>query len=97
MIRGDSTDYELLEKWSKGFDCQGFKSCEIGVREGLGSKIIMDNVVNNYIHVGVDPYGNLNTNIMIIRHTLVITQIMRDTMLNDFKPYRNQGKFVFVI
>jgi hypothetical protein len=40
MIRGDSTDYELLEKWSKGFDCQGFKSCEIGVREGLGSKLL---------------------------------------------------------
>ena len=51
MIRGDSTDYELLTKWSKGFDCQGFKSCEIGVREGLGSKIIIDNVLNNYIHV----------------------------------------------
>jgi hypothetical protein len=59
MIRGDSSDYELLSKWTKGFDCQGYKSCEIGVREGLGSKIIMDNVVNNYIHVGVDPYGNL--------------------------------------
>jgi hypothetical protein len=25
----------------------------------LGSKIIMDNVRNNYIHVGVDPYGDL--------------------------------------
>ena len=36
MIKGDSTDYELLKKWTKGFDCQGFKSCEIGVREGLG-------------------------------------------------------------
>jgi hypothetical protein len=35
------------------------RSCEIGVREGLGSKIIMDNVRNNYIHVGVDPYGDL--------------------------------------
>ena len=58
MIRGDSSEYDLLEKWAKGFDCQGYKTCEIGVREGLGSKIIMDNVVNNYIHVGVDPYGD---------------------------------------
>jgi hypothetical protein len=56
MIRGDSSDYDLLEKWTKDFDCQGYKTCEIGVREGLGSKIIMDNVRNNYIHVGVDPY-----------------------------------------
>ena len=37
MIQGDSIEYELLEKWSKDFDCQGHYSCEIGVRAGLGS------------------------------------------------------------
>jgi hypothetical protein len=95
MIRGDSTDYELLDKWTKGFDCNGYKTCEIGVREGLGSKIIIDNTINSYIHVGVDPYGNLeyqhydNTG----AYTCDYTDEMRDTMLNDFKPYRNQGKF----
>ena len=95
MIRGDSSDYELLDKWTKNFDCNGYKTCEIGVREGLGSKIIMDNVVNNYIHVGVDPYGNLeyqhydNTG----AYTCDYTDEMRDTMLNDFLSYRNQGKF----
>ena len=104
MIRGDSAEYELLEKWSKNFDCQGYKTCEIGVREGLGSKIIMDNVVNNYIHVGVDPYGDL-----VYQHcddqpdrtwqgfekgvAPTYPDSMRDTMLHDFKPYRNQGKF----
>lgn len=95
MIRGDSKDYELLEKWTKGFDCQGYKTCEIGVREGLGSKIIMDNVVNNYIHVGVDPYGNLK-----YQHyddgpayTADYTDEMRDALLYDFKQYRNAGKF----
>ena len=104
MIRGDSADYDLLEKWSKGFDCQGYKSCEIGVREGLGSKIIMDNVINNYIHVGVDPYGDL-----VYQHNddqadrtwqgfekgvaPTYPDSMRDTMLYDFKPYRNEGKF----
>ena len=105
MIRGDSTDYDLLEKWTKGFDCQGYKSCEIGVREGLGSKIIMDNVINNYIHVGVDPYGDLE-----YQHcddqadrkwegfekgvAPTYPDSMRDTMLHDFKSYRNEGKFV---
>jgi len=95
MIKGDSSDYELLEKWTKGFDCQGHKTCEIGVREGLGSKIIMDNVVNNYIHVGVDPYGNLEYQHYdhTGEYTCDYTDEMRDTMLNDFKPYRNQGKF----
>ena len=38
MIQGDSIEYELLTKWSKDFDCKGYYSCEIGVREGLGSK-----------------------------------------------------------
>ena len=104
MIRGDSTDYDLLEKWTKGFDCQGYKTCEIGVREGLGSKIIMDNVVNNYIHVGVDPYGDLeyqHCDDQADRQWIgyepgvapTYPDSMRDTMLHDFKPYRNQGKF----
>jgi len=84
-----------LDKWTKNFDCMGYKSCEIGVREGLGSKIIMDNVLNNYIHVGVDPYGNLKYQHYddTGEYTCDYTDDMRDTMLNDFKPYRNQGKF----
>jgi len=95
MIRGDSTDYDLLDKWTKDFDCQGYKTCEIGVREGLGSKIIMDNVRNNYIHVGVDPYGNLEYQHYddTGAYTCDYTDDMRDTMLKDFLPYRNQGKF----
>jgi len=105
VIDGDSSEYELLEKWSKGFDCQGYKSCEIGVRKGLGSKIIMDNVINNYIHVGVDPYGNLKyqhydtsyTRRLPAEHRGEIVcnydDQMRDTMLKDFLPYRNEGKF----
>ena len=61
-IKGDSTEYELLNKWA---DPEHFKNipflqtCEIGVREGLGSKIIMDRL-NPHIHFAVDPYGNLN-------------------------------------
>ena len=104
MIRGDSTDYDLLEKWTKGFDCQGYKTCEIGVREGLGSKIIMDNVVNNYIHIGVDPYGDLeyqHCDDQADRQWIgyekgvapTYPDSMRDQMLYDFKPYRNEGRF----
>ena len=95
MIRGDSSDYDLLDKWTKGFDCMGYKTCEIGVREGLGSKIIIDNTINSYIHVGVDPYGNLKYQHYddSPEYTCDYTDDMRDTMLNDFKHYRNQGKF----
>ena len=104
MIRGDSAEYDLLEKWAKNFDCQGYKTCEIGVRDGLGSKIIMDNVVNNYIHVGVDPYGD-----RVYQHcddqaqrtwdgfeqgvAPTYPDSMRDTLLKDMMPYRQQGKF----
>jgi hypothetical protein len=65
MIRGDSKDYNLLENWVKGLkiNSKDVLTCEIGVREGLGSKIIMDTIKAqgpvNYRHIGIDPYGNL--------------------------------------
>ena len=93
MIQGDSIEYELLDKWSKDFDCQGHYSCEIGVREGLGSKIIMDNVKNNYMHIGVDPYGDLKYQHYddSDSYTCDYTDVMRDKLLVDFARY--QGKF----
>ena len=65
MIRGDSKDYNLLDNWVRGLKIETSKvlTCEIGVREGLGSKIIMDGIrgqaTGNYMHIGIDPYGNL--------------------------------------
>ena len=64
MIRGDSKDYNLLDNWVRTLKVGTVTlSCEIGVREGLGSKIIMDGIKNRatggYMHVGIDPYGNL--------------------------------------
>ena len=104
MISGDSYEYELLERWTKGFDCQGYKSCEIGVNKGYGSKVIMDNLINNYIHVGVDPYDDLVYQHFDIQkymqwegHEIGVaptySNAVRDQMLYDLKPYRNQGKF----
>ena len=98
MIRGDSTDYDLLEKWAKDFDCDGYKTCEIGVREGLGSKIIMDNVKNAYIHVGVDTYANLKYQHYddSPAYTADYTDDMRDQLLKDMDPYIKAGKFTLV-
>jgi len=65
MIRGDSKDYNLLDNWVRGLKIETSKvlTCEIGVREGLGSKIIMDGIrgqaTGDYMHIGIDPYGNL--------------------------------------
>ena len=94
MIKGDSIEYDLLAKWAD-FDCNGYYSCEIGVRDGMGSKTIMDNIKNNYMHIGVDPYANLRYQHYDNSHsyTADYTDEMRDTMLNDLKEYRNNGKF----
>ena len=93
MIKGDSTDYNLLVQWTKDFDCQGFATVEIGVREGLGSKIIMDNVKNNYIHIGIDPYANLEYQHYDDsgKYTCDYTDDMRDQLLEDMKAYK--GRF----
>ena len=95
MIEGDSVEYELLKKWSKDFDCQGYKSCEIGVRQGLGSMVIMNSVKNNYIHVGIDPYSNLKYQHYDVTkpESFDYTDQMRDTLLNDLYKYRNEGLF----
>jgi len=105
-IEGDSKEYDLLKKWAKDFDCKGHYSCEIGVRQGLGSKIIIDNVKNNYMHVGVDPYASLKyqhydrsytqgwPEEFRIKLDAGYTDQMRDTMLKDMYEYRNAGKFV---
>ena len=103
MIEVDSEEYDLFQKWTKDFDCQGFYSCEIGVRKGYSSKIAMDNLKNNFLHIGVDPYGDRQYEHFDkdsgIRHNDGISPTypnsMRDEMLKDFKWYINSGKFRF--
>jgi hypothetical protein len=63
MIQGDSTEYEILEQAceSLGDDNNLFTIAEIGVRQGAGTKIILDTLKDKkHWHLGVDPYGNLN-------------------------------------
>ena len=68
MIRGDSTEYDLLKKWCETLpffeEPKSVTTCEIGVREGLGSQVIMLSIKNRignkpYEHIGIDPYGDL--------------------------------------
>ena len=61
MIQGDSTEYEILEEACKTLDGDNLFTAEIGVRQGLGSKLILENLKNkNHWHIGIDPYGNLD-------------------------------------
>ena len=64
MIKGDSSEYHLITKHIGKLKVdRATLTCEIGLREGLGSKIIMDAVrehkPNLYKHVAIDPYNNL--------------------------------------
>jgi hypothetical protein len=96
MIRGDSQDYNLLDNWIRSIKLKSDNvlTCEIGVREGLGSKIIMDgmrpNRLKNYTHIGVDPYGNLNYQHYdnSPSYTADYTNEMRLQLEKDFTDYK---------
>ncbi len=48
MLKGDSADYNLLAKWARELSPRDFYlSVEIGVREGYGSHVIMENLSCN--------------------------------------------------
>jgi len=65
VIKGDSSEYHLITKHIRKLKIdRATLTCEIGLREGLGSKIIMDAVrehkPNLYKHIAIDPYNNLS-------------------------------------
>ena len=97
MIRGDSTEYELLIKWCKESPYageQGSISCEIGVREGMGTKIILDHFQPE-AHVGIDPYANLKYQHYddSPSYTCDYTDDMYHQMMKDFAEYNNFQMF----
>ena len=66
-IRGDSTEYELLKIWCETLpfyqEPKSVTTCEIGVREGLGSQLIILAIKERigkvpYEHIGIDPYDD---------------------------------------
>ena len=68
MIEGDSKDYNLLTKAAERVSQLESKrpllTAEIGIRRGLGTKIILEYTRPKHsglhFHIGIDPYGNLN-------------------------------------
>ena len=97
-IRGDSTEYELLKKWCETLpfftEPKSVTTCEIGVREGLGSKVIMLGLKARigkipYQHIGIDPYGNLKYQHYdnSAEYTADYTESMRLEMQKDFSDH----------
>ena len=101
MIKGDSVEYTKLAEWIKTLPVyteapEQILTCEIGIREGLGSKIIMDEVIGRcgsivpYKHIGIDPYGNLpyqHYDDSPGKEVYDYTDDMKNQMIKDFSTY----------
>lgn len=95
-FEGDSSDYDLLQSAVKRLTNPIGASFEIGIRRGMGSKMIIDAYrkyhpsVNNLIHIGLDPYGDLPYNFSEDRKNQKAdyTNLMkRLTIINFLKKY----------
>jgi len=61
MIAGDSKEYEILVEACESLTTDNLLTAEIGVRQGLGSKLILEHLKHKkHWHIGIDPYGNLS-------------------------------------
>ena len=101
MIKGDSVEYDKLAEWVKTLPIyrsiespSQILTCEIGVREGLGSKIIMDEIRARlpgirYKHIGIDPYGNIPYQHydQSPEEVYDYTDQMKEQMIKDFSRY----------
>ena len=106
-IIGDSDEYDLLAQWVRELKLSDplpdrILTCEIGVRKGMVSKIILDEIIKripkgrtSFKHVGVDPYDDL-----VYQHydhtppmeSDYSPQMMKQ-MVQDFLPY-HQYKYL---
>lgn len=102
-IEGDGIEYEILDLAVKRLLKPIGASFEIGVRRGMGSKIIIEAYrkyhpsLNELVHIGLDPYGDLPYTFSEDRKNSSeadYTNLMkRETLINFFKYY---GEFNFV-
>jgi len=63
MISGDSVEYKLLAKWTDQLNVMSkdfITTVEIGVRGGYGSHVICDLIKGPHVHIGIDPYGDID-------------------------------------
>jgi len=65
--QGDSLEYGIFEECIKLLENPVGATMEIGVRDGFGSKVIIDawrkiRPGDSLVHIGLDPYGNIDYN-----------------------------------
>jgi hypothetical protein len=87
----DSNEYEILEyAVRKVSSINGF-TCEIGVREGGSTKLILDTLKQtnqNKIHIAIDPFGNIDYSFkddQVVKFDY--TNKMKNKMLSNLYKY----------
>ena len=65
--QGDSLEYSIFEECFKLLEKPIGFTCEIGVRDGFGSTVIIDawrkiHGQRPLVHLGIDPFGNIEYN-----------------------------------
>ena len=90
-IAGDSGEYDILQKACTYVKGDNLLTCEIGVREGLGSQIILEAFKDKtHWHIGIDPYGDISYQHYDVRPTQVDTG--EKLPLNFRANYTNEMK-----
>ncbi|MEC7168856.1 MAG: hypothetical protein VXV90_00315 [Pseudomonadota bacterium] len=102
-IEGDSLEYEIFESSIKRLTDPIGSSFEIGVRRGMGSKKIIDAYrkyhphLNEHIHIGLDPYGELPYNFSEDNKSNTnhdYTNLMKREMIINFSKKYKEFHFV---
>lgn len=87
----DSFEYEILINAVKKIKNVNGLTCEIGVREGGSSKIILENLKEtnqNKVHIAIDPFGNIDYEHWENRKEKIdYTNTMKNEMLKNLYTY----------
>jgi hypothetical protein len=59
-LEGDGIDYEVLAEAARSIKDVAGLTCDIGVRTGGSTKIIVDELEEGRTHIGIDPYGGID-------------------------------------
>ena len=94
-IAGDSGEYDILQKACTYVKGDNLLTCEIGVREGLGSQIILEAFKDKtHWHIGIDPYGDISYQHYDVRPT--DTRTGKKNTLSFRANYTNQMKLTLL-
>jgi hypothetical protein len=98
-LPGDSQNYDVIAEGVKASANVNGISCEIGLRRGGGTKVIIDSFAELGIkktHIAIDPYGNIEykPNDFVVQR-LDYTNDMRDEALPNIYTYAKLKKINF--